>query len=154
MKQVSTLFLKAVVVIIGLLVLAVCIFVLPAGITSDKTGYYAPILIGLYIPAIPFFFALYQTMKLLGNIDTNKAFSELSVRILKNIKYCAIIISGLCSAGMTYIYYAAERDEAPGVILSGVIIIGASTVIATFAAVLHRLLQDALEIKSENDLTV
>ena len=154
MKQVSTLFLKAVVVIIGLLVLAVCIFVLPAGITSDKTGYYAPILIGLYIPAIPFFFALYQTMKLLGNIDTNKAFSELSVRILKNIKYCAIIISALFTAGMPYIYYAAERDDAPGVILIGLIIIGASTVIATFAAVLQRLLQDALEIKSENDLTV
>ncbi|WP_219914085.1 DUF2975 domain-containing protein, partial [Bacillus paranthracis] len=36
----------------------------------------------------------------------------------------------------------------------GMIIIFASMVIAVFAAVLQRLLKDAIDIKSENDLTV
>ena len=38
--------------------------------------------------------------------------------------------------------------------LVGLVIIFASMVIAVFAAVLQRLLQEAIDIKSENDLTV
>jgi len=154
MKQGSTIFLRGVVILIGLIVLALCIFVLPAGIRTDITGYYRPILIGLYVPAIPFFYALYQAVKLLDYIDRNKAFSAASVGTLRSIKYCALLISGLFTAGMPYIFYAADRDDAPGVVLAGLIIVGASFVIATFAAVLEKLLQNAMDIKSENDLTV
>lgn len=154
MTRGSTNILRAVVVVIGLIVLAFCAFALPAGILSDKVGYYRPLLIGLYLPAIPFFYALFQAFKLLDYIDNNKAFSELSVKALNNIKYCALAISGIFVAGMPYVFYAAQRDDAPGVVLIGCIIIGASFVIATFAAVFQRLLQNAIDIKSENDLTV
>jgi hypothetical protein len=137
-----------------LFILALCLLALPAGIASDKTGYYRPILIGLYVPAIPFFYAIYQTLRLLGHIDRDKAFSDASVKILQTIKYCALIIAGLFAAGMPYIFHAAQLDDAPGVVAIALIIIFASTVIAVFAAVLQRLLQNAIAIKSENDLTV
>ncbi|MGV2488281.1 UNVERIFIED_CONTAM: DUF2975 domain-containing protein, partial [Bacillus mycoides] len=51
-------------------------------------------------------------------------------------------------------YLVAERDDAPGIIILGMLLIFASMVIAVFAAVLQRLLKDAIDIKSENDLTV
>ncbi|MDF2545103.1 MAG: hypothetical protein K0R93_2658, partial [Anaerosolibacter sp.] len=86
MKQVSTLFLKVVVFLIAIPVLALCIFWVPGFV--NYLPY--PILIGVYATAISYFFALYQTLKLLSYIDKNKAFSELSVKALKNIKYCAI----------------------------------------------------------------
>jgi len=154
MNQVSTLFLKIVLVVIATAALAFCVIVLPIGINTDNVGYYRPILIGMYVPAIPFFIALYQAYKLLNYIDKNKAFSDLSVVALKNIKYCAISISGLYAAGMPYVFSAADRDDAPGVVLIGLIIISASFVVAVFAAVLQKLLQHAIDIKSENDLTV
>ncbi|MBI1833506.1 MAG: DUF2975 domain-containing protein [Candidatus Andersenbacteria bacterium] len=154
MKRGSTMFLRGVIFAIGIGVLALCIFVLPAGISSDKTGYYRPILLGMYLPAIPFFVALYQALNLLKYIDKNKAFSPLSVKALKNIKYCALIISALYVAGMPLIIYAADRDDAPGAVAIGLVIIFASFVIAIFAAVLQALLQNVIEIKSENDLTV
>jgi MFS family permease len=154
MKQGPTMFLRLVVILIGLIVLGLCVFALPAGIMSDNTGYYRPILLGLYVPAVPFFIALYQTLRLLSHIDTGNAFSQLSVNTLKNIKHCAVIISGLFCLGMPYIFQAADKDDAPGVALLGFIIIGASAVIAVFAAVLQKLLQSAMDIKSENDLTV
>lgn len=147
-------FLRGVVVIIGLIVLALCIFLLPAGIANDEVGGYRPILLGLYVPAIPFFFALYQTLKLLSYIDKNKAFSDLSVRALRSIKYCAVTITALFSAGMPYIYTVADRDDAPGVLAIALVITVASAAIAVFAAVLQKLLQNAIDIKSENDLTV
>ncbi len=154
MQKGSTFFLKLVIVLIGLGVLVLCAYVLPQGIISDRTGFYRPILIGMYIPAIPFFVALYESLKLLRYIDTNKAFSELSVYALKKIKYCALAISGLYTIGMPYIFYAADRDDAPGVVAIGFVIIGAALVVAVFAAVLQRLLRSAIDIQQENELTV
>ena len=55
---------------------------------------------------------------------------------------------------MPLFYLIAEMDDAPGIILIGLVLIFASMVIAVFAAVLQRLLQEAIDIKSENDLTV
>ncbi|MES2470928.1 MAG: DUF2975 domain-containing protein [Patescibacteria group bacterium] len=154
MKKGSTLLLKGVIFLIGAIVLFLCAYVLPQGIMTDVTGLYRPILIGLYFPAIPFFVALYQALKLLNNIDKGLAFSNLSTKALNVIKYCAIIISILYAIGMPFIFIAAEKDDAPGVIVIGLVIIFASVVIATFAAVLQKLLQEALDIKAENELTV
>lgn len=154
MKQGSTLILKTVLLLIAIAVLALCSLVLPMGIMSDRTGFYSPLLIAMYIPAIPFFFGLYQAFKLLNLIDKNKAFSPSSLNTLKNIKYSAFAISGLYASGMPYIFYVADLDDAPGVVLIGLVIVGASFVVGTFAAVLQKLIQNALDLKEENDLTV
>jgi len=154
MKRGSTIFLRGVVITIGLIVLALCIFVLPEGIASDNVGGYRPILLGMYVSAIPFFIALYQTLKLLDYIDMNKAFFQGSVRALNCIKYCGLVVGGLYAAGMPYIYMVADRDDAPGVVALGLVITFASFIVATFAAVLQKLIQSAIDIKLENDLTV
>jgi hypothetical protein len=160
MKRGTTLFLKAAVILIGLPVLALCIFVVPeianytAELYPDMAFLKYFLLTDLYASAIPFYFALYQAFKLLNYIDKNKAFSERSVQALKNIKKCAIIISGLYVAGLPLFYLLAEKDDAPGVIAIGLVVVFASMVIAVFAAVLQRLLKEAIDIKSENDLTV
>ncbi|MFF2457887.1 DUF2975 domain-containing protein [Peribacillus simplex] len=160
MKLGTTLFLKIAVILIGLPVLSLCIFFVPeianfaAELYPDMTYLKYLVLIDLYASAIPFYFALYQAFKLLSYIDKNKAFSELSVRALKTIKNCAITISGLYVVGMPLFYLIAEMDDAPGIILIGMVVIFASMVIAVFAAVLQRLLQEAIDIKSENDLIV
>ncbi|MCI3196876.1 DUF2975 domain-containing protein [Bacillus sp. HU-1818] len=160
MKRGTTLFLKIAVFLIGIPVLALCIFLVPeianfaAELYPDIAYIKYLVLINLYASAIPFYFALYQAFKLLSYIDKNKAFSELSVRALKNIKYCAITISILFVAGMPLFYLMAEKDDAPGIILIGLVVIFASMVIAVFAAVLQKLLKEAIDIKSENALTV
>ena len=160
MKQGSTLFLKTAVILMGIPVLAMCIFLVPnignfaAELYPEMAYIKYLVFINLYATAIPYYFALYQTFKLLNYIDKNNAFSELSVKALKNIKYSALAISVLYVLGMPLFYLVAERDDAPGIIIIGMIIIFASMVIAVFAAVLQRLIKDAIDIKSENDLTV
>lgn len=160
MKRGSTLFLKLAVILIGIPILALYIFVVPeianfaAELYPDISVIKYLIFIDFYATAIPFYFALYQAFKLLSYIDNNNAFSELSVKALKNIKLCAVAISALFLLGMPLFYMIAELDDAPGIILIGLVLIFASMVIAVFAAVLQRLLQEAINIKSENDLTV
>ena len=159
MKQVTTLFLKLAVFIIGLAVLALCIFSVPhmANFAAKLYPNIAPmkylVFIVMYGAAVPFYFALYQAFNLLRYIDENTAFSELSVKALKNIKCCAITISGLYVLGLPLFHFIAKKVDPP-IGLMGLIIIFASLVIAVFAAILQRLLQEAINIKSENDLTV
>lgn len=150
----EALLLKSFVLLLAVPVLALCIFVLPVGLKDDGGVGYQPIILGMYVSAIPFFIALYQTIKLLGLIEAAKAFSMQSVEALKYIKYCALVISGLYGLGMPYIFYVADKDDAPGVVLLGFVIVFASFAIATAAAVFQKLVHHAVEIQSENDLTV
>lgn len=160
MKRGSTLFLKLAVILMGFSVLALYIFLVPeianyvAELFPDWAYMKYLVFIDLYATAIPFYFALYQAFKLLSYIDKNKAFSELSVSAIKNIKNCAITISILYVAGMPLFYLMGEVDDAPGSILIGMVMIFASMVVAVFAAVLQKLLKNAIDIKSENDLTI
>lgn len=156
----ETLFLKAVIVLMSLPVLAICIFVVPsfAAFLGELLPEWAFLqyvfMITLYGTAVAYFIALYQALKLLGFIDRNIAFSELSVKALKNIKYCAVTIAGLYMICLPLILYMAEMDDAPGLGGLGMVITFGAIVIAVFAAVLQKLLENAIEIKSENDLTV
>lgn len=163
-KKGTTIFLRLAVLTIGGIILAICIFALPAAwITvgdgedweyKDIAYAFHGILAGLYLAAIPFFYALYQSLKLLNYIDRNQAFSMRSVRALKRISYCAAVIAVIFIACDPFYYVWAQHDDAPGVVLFPLIIAGASLTIGTFAAVLQRLLKDAIKMKKENDLTV
>lgn len=160
MKQASTIFLKAVLFIMGSAVMAFCIFAIPSiskgvGLEWPHLSYLKyPILIGGYLTVIPFYFALYQAFKLLTYIDKNTAFSEVSVSALRYIKYCGIVMSVLYAAGMPIVFQVADADDAPGLILFGMLFTAAPIVVSVFAAVLQKLLRNAIDIKSENDLTV
>nr|WP_245741764.1 DUF2975 domain-containing protein [Pisciglobus halotolerans] len=163
LKKGSTLFLKVVTTMISTPVLALSIFVLPkiavTAIVKLQTGSeLAYIVLGLllimYLSSIPFYFALYQAIQLLRYIDQSQAFSMLSVIALKKIKNCALMISGLYVIALPLIFVVAQWDDAPGLVAIGMVILGASLVVVVFAAVLQRLLEEAIQIKSENDLTI
>ena len=74
MKQGSTLFLKTVVILIGIPLL-LCAFLVPkigafaAELYPDIAYIKYLVFINLYATAIPYYFALYQTFKLLNYID-------------------------------------------------------------------------------------
>ncbi|QHT59867.1 DUF2975 domain-containing protein [Paenibacillus lycopersici] len=156
----GTLFLKIADILMGIPVLAICVFLVPrignyAGELYPHLAYMkALVLIDMYAAAIPFYFALYQVLKLLRYMDKNQAFSELSVTALKNIKYCAFAISAVYLLGVPLYYLMSKKIDPPSFMPMSLIIIFSSLVIAVFAAVLQRLLQEAIHMKSENDLTI
>ncbi|MBY0754170.1 DUF2975 domain-containing protein [Clostridium sardiniense] len=152
----ETLFLKAVVFLIGIIALGLCIFLLPriANKASEINRDLYHFIIVVYVSAIPFFIALYQALRILSYIDKNEAFSYLSVKALKNIKYCAMTISILYVLGLPLLYIIADKEDAPGIIVIGMVVVFAAFVIGIFAAVLQKLLKNVIDIKSENDLTV
>ena len=157
----STLFLKVVIIALGLLVVILCAVVLPVILHEWNTEFPKlthwryPVIFVLTATAISFFIALYQSMKLLGNIDKHQPFSTPSLVALKNIATCALVIGGLYTVLLPLVFLIAEEEDAPGLILMfSAIFIGLPIVLAVFASVIQRLLQNVITIKSENDLTV
>jgi len=160
MKKGSTLFLKSVLVFMFIAVMLLCIFAIPnmsRSVLLEFPGVIYPwwfIMFGMYASVIPFFFALYNAFKLLVYIDKNLAFSYLSIKALRNIKYSAIAMTVIYFGAMPLFFQIAEMDDAPGMLPIGTIVICAPLVIAVFAAVLEKLVKNVIEIKAENDLTV
>ncbi len=159
MKRISITFLQAVIVLIGIVALAILIrFPLTEGRAAnlDLFSIYAdPLILYGYAASIAFFVALYKAFRLLGYIGQNKVFSSSSVKALKSIKYCAIVLSVLIVAAGIFIRIAHNKDDDPaGFLAMCIMATFVSAVVATAAAIFEKILQNALDMKSENDLTI
>jgi DUF2975 family protein len=160
MKRGSTIFLQVVIVLIGIGALALMLWEphiegRNAHATLFEIYFKDPFLAYAYIASISFFVALYQAFKLLGYIGRNEVFSRRSVEALRIIKFCAIALAALIVAAEAYLFIAQRgKDDIAGGVAMGLFMIFVSVVIATAAAVFERLLQSAVDIKSENDVTV
>ena len=159
MKRVSIIFLQAVIVLIGLVALFILIrFPLTEGRAANLdlfSIYFDLFILYGYAASIPFFVALYKAFKLLGYIGQNKIFSSNSVKTLKHIKYCAIVLSILIVAAGLYIRIAHNKEDDPaGFLAICIVTTFVSIVVAVAAAIFEKLLQNAIDMKSENDLTI
>ena len=158
MKRGPSLFLRAVLVLIGIGAIALLLWEphiegRNAHATLFEIYFKDPFLAYAYIASIPFFVGLYHAFKVLGYAGRNKEFSPSAVRSLRTIKYCAIVIVGFVAVGEVFIMLGHSDDRAGGVFM-GILITFASIVVATAMAILERVLQNAVDMKSENDLTV
>lgn len=158
MKKGSTLFLKFVLCLIAIGVLFGMIW-FPKNegraVNLDLISIYTdPLIIYCYIASVSFFFGLYQAFKLLNLIDANKAFTQGAVNTIKNMKFASLALIGFIVLAMVYIRFFIHDDDTAGPIALGIMSTFAVSVIATAAAVFQKLLQNAVDIKSENELTV
>ncbi len=162
LKRASTLFLKAVLIVLAIGMFVFAYFAYPSiwtGLPAEwpaltATTFLYPGVIAIFLTAVPFLFALFQAFKLLQYIDKHLAFSESSITALRNIKFAAIMMTVLYAAALPLIFLVAELDDAPGLILIYSAFAGSPLIVATFAAVLQKLVQNAIDLKSEVDLTV
>ena len=159
MKRSSTIFLQVVIILIGIGALALLLWEpqiegVNAHATNFEIYFKDPFLALVYAGSIPFFVALYQAFKILRYAGQNKVISLEAVKALRTIKYCALAIIGFVMAEEIFIMLNHGNDDPAGGVFMGILITFGSIVIATAAAVFEKLLQNAVDIKSENDLTV
>ena len=158
MKRSSTIFLQVVIVLIGIGALAVMLWEphiegRNVHATLFEIYFKDPFLAYAYIASIPFFVALYQAFKVLGYAGQNKVFSQAAVKALRTIKFCAISIIGFVAVSVIFIIFG-DKDDRPAGVFMRILITFGSIVIAAAAAMFERVLQNAVDMKSENDLTV
>ena len=155
----ATIFLR--IVIVGIAVGALALLLWAPRVEGRNVGadlvtiyFRDPFLAFMYLGSLPFFVALFHAFKLLGHIARDEAFSQAAVNTLRNIKYCALLLVAALVGGMAYIRLASGDDDPAGAIAVGILVTFATLVVATAAAIFQELLQNAVDFKSENDLTV
>lgn len=158
MKRGSILFLRAVLVLIGAGALALLLWEphtegRNAHATVFAIYFKDPFLAYVYVASMALFVALYHAFKVLGYVGRKEMLSPAGVRRLRTIKHCAMVVIGFV-AGAELIIILSNNADPQGGFFIGVLIAFASTVVATAMSVLERTLQNAVDIKSENDLTV
>jgi membrane-associated protease RseP (regulator of RpoE activity) len=160
MKRGWTIFLQVVIVLLGVGLLALLLWEPQVegrnvNATLFEIYFKDPFLAYIYLAFVPFFVGLYQAFKILGFARRNEIFFPGSVRALRIIKYCALTTANFILGAEAYLFiFMGVKDDIDGGVMMGVFIILVSTIIATASAVFERILQNAVDIKSENDLTV
>lgn len=161
MKKSSTIFLQAVLILLGSIAVAGLLWEphlegRNANATLFEVYFKDPFLAYVYLGSIPFFIGLYQAFKVLRYVGQDEVFSQSTVNAVQTIKYCVLITAGAIVAADTFLMIRAHStgEDAAGAVMLGSVATFAAIVIATAAAVFEQVLQNAVNIKSENDLTV
>ena len=105
-----------------------------------------PILLGMYATAIPFFYAIYATIKIIFTAEKESIYAEEIKGFLTQISYCAAVIILLYIAGFTIL--DVSKALPPIVAILGVMIIIISSIVATAASFIKGVLTNTTLITS------
>jgi len=157
-KRGSITFLKVIIFMVGIAVLAVCLYFLPDTVRRDaieRPGDYSlyPLLVCAYGICITFSVAVYQIFKFLTYVEKNSAFSELALQSLKKIKKCTFTVIFFILLGIVYLRVLVQftGDDAAGPISIGLMSILATSIIAAIVDVLQKPIKDFLDSQPKNN---
>jgi len=155
-KQGATTFLKGIILLFGMVMLALCFYWLPViAIREPKAhpGDYSlyPLLMYAYGCCVAFSVALYQSFKLLNYIETDNAFSEFSLQSLQIMKKRGVTIIFCIVLAIATLRRIAEvsGDDAAGPISLSLMGILAISSITAVVDVLQKLLSNLMATKSK-----
>lgn len=110
--------------------------------------------VGIYLVILGFLAAVLFAEQLLNVIDHEQAFSATAVTYLNRLKWALVVVTVGVWLWLPFIFAVTQLDDAPGLLLIGLVIAAAPLILTVFMAVLVRLWKAALQLKNENDLTV
>lgn len=147
MKKIPIIFLQTVIVLVGIGVFAFMLWEphiegRNAHATFFEIYFKDLFLAYAYTASIAFFTALYQAFKALGYVRQNKTFSQATMKALRTIRHCALILIGFVVAAEAYLCIVRPGDDIAGGVFMGVLIAFASSVVVAAAAMLEGILQD------------
>lgn len=149
MKNLSTIFLQAVTVFVGIVALALLIRLpLLEGRAQNLdlfSIYIDPFILYGYATSISFFIGLYKAFILFGYIRHGKMLSQDSLKALRVIKYCAITFSTLIvMAGVYIAIFHDKEDDSAGFLAMCIVITSISIAVAIVVARLEKILKNAI----------
>jgi hypothetical protein len=139
--KISTIFLQAVVVLIGIAALSLMLWEphiegRNAHATLFQIYFNDPFLAYAYTASLSFFAALYQSFKVLGYARQDTLSSPASIKAMRTIKLCALAMIGFVAGGEIIILLGKSDDRAGGVFM-GILIAFGAIVVAAAATMLN-----------------
>ena len=115
--------------------------------------YSDPFILYAYAVSIIFFVGMFKAFKLLGYIGQDKLYSQSSIRALRSIKNCAIILAVCIVMAGAYIrLFHHEEDDPAGFLAMSILATLISLVVAIAMGRLEKTLKKTMYEKSEENL--
>lgn len=156
MTRGSVFFLRTVLVLIGVVVLAAMLW-MPQGegrnANADQFTIYFrdPFLAYAYLGSLPFFYGLTRAFAFLGYVGRGEAFAPGAREALRRVKYSALVVIAFILGAEAYIIFGVAGEDGAGAIMLGVIAIFLGLVAATGADVLERVVRSGGDRRAEGD---
>ena len=149
--------LKVIFAVVGLCVLAVCLFVPYYGkqlisMYPEFSNRYWPWLIFIWGSCIPCFVVVGLSLKVAGSIEQDRSFSAENAKRLKWISWLAAGDSAYFFVGNALFFFLGMNY--PSMVIFSLIIIIIGIAIALASAVLSHLIQKAADLQEQSDLTI
>jgi len=159
MKKLSIFFLQFVLLLFGLFTLFLMLrFPLTEGRAVNLSLfeiYSDPFILYSYFASIAFYFSLVEVLKILKYIGQEQLFSTASIKSIKKIKFSAFSLCFFTLLVALYIRFFNHSDDDPaGFIALCIIMILFFIAVGIAAGLIEKSLQKALQMKTENDLTI
>ena len=150
--------LKFITFAVGIMGIIVFLFILPAiekDIVAANPEYaycFWPWLIFIWILVISCYIVLFKFWGICSQIELDNSFSIVNARALSSISKLAIFNCILCFLG-NVVFYIFNMSH-PGIVIGFLFVIFAGIAIAIVAAALAHLVENASNLREENDLTI
>jgi hypothetical protein len=138
---------KVMLIIAGLGILFLDLYVLPLAIIAEGNDdylmrpYLMVIYLSIYIMSFPFFVILFKAFITLNLIKIEQFYSLKTVKNFQVIKVCAYSITLVVFVDLPFLFFLADYEDAPGLLLMGIIIFGVSLFIALLITRLKLLIE-------------
>ena len=158
MRSNKTSILKFSIVILALTVLYLSVFWLSKTISAYQSDYHNLLTVlnvikyGLYTSAIFFFVGIYFILELINLIEKDIFFSKKALNNLSFLKYIIFTILVLYSSVLLYVYIRVGFIKS--IFIVGGLVIFITAFLIIFIEIFIQLLEKAVNIKLENDLTI
>lgn len=110
--------------------------------------------ISLYLSAIASLLIIYYMYRMLDLVDNDRAFSAMSLIYVRAIFRLTIMEFIVLIGTVPFVYYIADNDDAPGVMIIGLGMLIIPLAVATFVSIIEKLLKNAIELKLDYELTI
>lgn len=146
------------VIIVFIALNAACFAVMPFYVRSlfltqlhmNAPGLMLGIILYAYLMSAPYFTALAMCARLARNISNDTVFSRSSIKALTTLSVCSVVECALCALGS--LLYALIIGGKYAIILLFLAVVCCAAVI--LAGIFSRVINNAIKLKEENELTI
>lgn len=149
--------LRVLILLLGTGILVFCIL-LPnvAERTAEKFPEFAylqyPVLFYVYLTAVPFYIALFQGVRICGFILNDEPFSHSTVSALQIASVCSVTEIFIYTLGAVLLFCCNALH--PSIFLLILVILLAASMFALLCSILKHLVQKAIRLREESELTI
>lgn len=105
------------------------------------------VFISIYLVSIPLLTIFYSAIRFMNTIQKHEVYTLKSIHILQVIRVCAFSSTLILSIGSVFLYFIVDFEDAPGVLLIWLIVLGFTFVIGVVVSLIRQFILEEVRFE-------